>query len=173
MAKGEILLKDGGSRAAALVAESIASDAWEDAVASLMSPIIQSAGDADFAATDTTLGDSVEESPTYANIPAERWLHRETVGELRQRRARKGLPVSQSPKSVPRPPFTAPSEPFIAATVPTRTLAARAESRIAQLARQFGSIVETANRLAARISATIVVFVASYLSALTDCLRDE
>lgn len=44
--------------------------------------------------------------PATTLIPPERWLHAETVDELRKRRARIGLPVPRGLASVQHPPMT-------------------------------------------------------------------
>lgn len=130
-------------------------------MASRIAPIANNAEDADSAVEDAEDIGMRAEALYQANIPPDRWLHSETVDELRQLRARKGLPVPRSLKSVPRPPFTMPSEPLVATPSPIRILAAGIEPRLAHLRAITAGV---AREVTARINATIAVLRARSLS---------
>ena len=63
----------------------------------LTTPIADSSDDTEHVVEGTVSVD--------ASISPERWLHSETVDELRLQRARIGLPIPRDLASVPRPPF--------------------------------------------------------------------
>ncbi len=86
-------------------------------MAHLTTPIADSSDD-----TEHTVNSAVS---VDASISPERWLHSETVDELRLQRAHIGLPIPRDLASVPRPPFTAPSDPFVGVTAPSSILVVR------------------------------------------------
>lgn len=108
--------------------------------------------------------------PDDAYIPPERWLHSETVDELRKLRARIGLPVPRNLVSVPRPPFTAPVDPFVGEEALDGIFAVRQESRLSEL---FGVVTETVGRQVARVSAALIAFLSDRSSRDGTRLGDQ
>ena len=131
-------------------------------MAGLTTPIADSSDD-----TEHTVEGAVS---LDTSISPERWLHSETVDELRLRRARIGLPSTRDLASVPRPPFTAPSAPFVGMTAPSNIRVVRAEWRLAEL---FGTLAETVRGWVTRISAAVIAYLGNRSSSDGTNLRGE